>query len=320
MCDRFELLARIGIVPVVVVNKPESAVPLARALVRGGLPTAEVTFRTGAAPAAITAIAHQVPEILVGAGTVTSVALAKQAVEAGAKYIVSPGLNPAVVRWCQEQGVPVLPGVATPTEVEAAMELGLTTLKFFPAEQNGGVKMLKALAAPYGGVRFIPTGGVSGANLNEYLAQPNVIACGGSWICPPALVDAGDWAAVEGLCRQAVAAMHGFQLLHVGLNSRDEAEARANCEAFAGMFGFPVIELPGAFFAGTAMEVVKRPFLGEKGHIAVSTNSVERAMAWFEARGYRFRAEGVARDEKGLVAVYFEQEVGGFAVHLRRKP
>ncbi len=320
MSDCFKSLEAIGIIPVVVINDAAGAVPLARALVEGGIPTAEVTFRTEAAPAAIAAMAQQVPELLVGAGTVTSAEMARQAVDAGAKYIVSPGLNPAVVRWCLEHEVPVLPGVATPTEVEAAMELGLTMLKFFPAEQNGGVKMLKSLASPYKTIRFIPTGGVGKENLNEYLGQPNVAACGGSWICPPALVDAGDWAGITRLCREAVAEMHGFQLLHIGLNSRDEQEARANCEAFAGLFGFPVIELPGAFFAGTAMEVVKKPFLGEKGHIAISTNSVERAMAWFERRGCRFRAEGVARDEKGLIAVYFEQEVGGFALHLRRKP
>lgn len=312
-------LGNVGIVPVVILNHAENAAPLAKALMRGGIPAAEVTFRTAAAEDSIAAMAREVPDLLVGAGTVTTAEMAQRAVRAGARYIVSPGLNPEVVKWCLANDVAVLPGVATPTEIEAAMALGLTTLKFFPAAQNGGIPMLKALASPYGGVRFVPTGGVNLANLVEYLDLPNVAACGGSWICPPDRIDAGDWAGIERLCQEAVRTLHGFALLHIGLNSRDENEARENCSAFAELFGFPVQELPGAFFAGTAMEVVKKPFLGEKGHIAISTNNVERAMAWFAARGVAFREEGVTRDQKGILAVYFEQEIGGFALHLRRK-
>lgn len=320
MNEVLQKLSDIGIVPVVVLNDARNAVPLARALAAGGIPAAEITFRTAAARDAIAAIAREVPQVLVGAGTVTSAEMAQQAVEAGARYIVSPGFSPAVVRWCLANGVPVLPGVATPTEVEAALALGLTELKFFPAALNGGIPMLRALASPYRQVRFIPTGGVSEANLNDYLALPNVLACGGSWVCPPALADAGEFDRITQLCAQSVRTMHGFSLLHVGLSSRDAAEAQQNCTAFAQLFGFPVSEAPGAFFAGTALEAVKGPSFGEKGHIAIAANSVERAVAYFEARGCRFRTEGAVRDEKGLVAVYFEQEIGGFALHLRRRP
>ena len=320
MNDVIRQISDIGIVPVVILNSAENAVKLAQALADGGIPTAEVTFRTDAARDAIAAMTREVPHMLVGAGTVTSPELARIAVEAGAKYIVSPGLNPRVVAWCKEHEIPVLPGVSTPTEVEAAMELGLSTLKFFPAEQSGGIPMLKALASPYRGVTFIPTGGVGRQNLCDYLALPNVAACGGSWIVPAELVDAGEFGAITALCRDAVRVMHGFSLLHVGLNSADAAEAGQNARLLAELFGLEVSELPNAYFAGDMVEVVKKPFLGNHGHIAVACNHMERAMAHFAARGITFREEGVARDEKGIVAIYFTQEIGGFAVHLRRKP
>lgn len=320
MNDILGRLSSIGIVPVVILNSAERAVALAEALLAGGIPAAEVTFRTPAAREAIAAIAREVPDVLLGAGTVTSVELAQQAVEAGAKYIVSPGLNPEVVSWCTGHGIPVLPGVATPTEVEAAMALGLTTLKFFPAEQNGGIAMLEALASPYRAVKFIPTGGVGKDNLCAYLALPNVAACGGSWIVPEHLIDAGDFAAITALCREAVRTMHGFSLCHVGLNSADATEAEQNVRLFAALFDLPVSELPNAYFAGDIVEVVKKPFLGAHGHIAIACNSMERALAYFAARGITFREEGIGRDEHGIVAIYFTQEIGGFAVHLRRKP
>lgn len=212
MDDIFNKLYRLGIVPVLVINDAENAVSLARALKNGGIPTAEVTFRTPAAKESIRRITNEVPGMLVGAGTVTSAELAKQAIDAGAQYIVSPGLNPKVVNFCLEQNIPVLPGVSSPTEIEAAMELGLDVLKFFPAEASGGCKMLKALASPYQKIKFIPTGGIGLKNLNDYLNLPNVLACGGSWICPDSLVDAQKFEEIEALCRQAVLTMHGFCL------------------------------------------------------------------------------------------------------------
>ncbi len=312
-----ERISLIGILPVVVLEDAEAAVPLARAMERGGIPAAEVTFRTGAAEESIRRIAAEVPGVLVGAGTVTSVELAERAVRAGAKFIVSPGLNPAVVRYCLENGIPVVPGVSSPTEIEAAMGLGLSVLKFFPAEQVGGRAMLKALASPYGGIRFIPTGGVGKENLNDYLSLPNVLACGGSWICPASLSAAGRFDEIEELCRQAVRHMHGFTLEHVGINLAGDAGKDAR--EFGEMFSLPVRELPGSFFAGEIAEFMKGPFLGDRGHIAIGVNNVDRAAAYFEARGYGFREETKKRDARGLTLAYFEKEIGGFALHLVRK-
>ena len=197
-------LARRVLVPVVVLQEAGDADLLADALVAGGLPVAEVTFRTAAAADAIRVIADR-GDVLVGAGTVLSPAQVDQAVAAGARYVVSPGLSKAVVERCAEHGVPALPGAVTATEVQAALELGLDTVKFFPAGTSGGPAAIKALAAPFGGVRFVPTGGVSPANLAEYLAIGSVVAVGGSWMVPAERVAAHDRAGLVDLISTAVA-------------------------------------------------------------------------------------------------------------------
>lgn len=200
-----QALSQIGIVPVIKINDASKAAQLGRALVQGGLPAAEITFRSEAAADAISCIAKETPSVFVCAGTVLTVEHAKRAVDAGAKAVISPGTNLDVVRWCLKQGVPVLPGCATPSEVEACMREGLTLLKLFPAEVVGGVAMLKALAGPYANVKFMPTGGISPSNVKAYLSLPNVIACGGSWIAPEKRIDSGDFAEIERLAREAAA-------------------------------------------------------------------------------------------------------------------
>lgn len=197
-------LGRLGVVPVVTIERSEDAVELGRALMAGGLPCAEITFRTAAAEEAIRQISSSLPHVIVGAGTVLSVDQANMAVSAGARFIVSPGFNPKVVDWCLEHEVPVTPGVVTPTEIDMALDKGLDILKFFPAEAIGGVAMLKAIAAPYIGVRFIPTGGISPQNLGEYLKLPMVHACGGSWLAPAKLISAGAFDEITHLTEEAV--------------------------------------------------------------------------------------------------------------------
>ena len=201
----FEELGRHRIVPVVVLDDPGQAAPLASALIEGGLPVAEVTFRTAAAADAIRVIAAR-GDVLVGAGTVLTAEQVDAAVAAGAGYVVSPGLSRAVVERCAHHGVPVLPGAVTATEVQAALELGCSTLKFFPAGTSGGPAAIRALAAPFGQVRFVPTGGVGAANLADYLSIPVVVAVGGSWMVPRAAIASGDWATIRDLTRAAVAA------------------------------------------------------------------------------------------------------------------
>lgn len=205
MRELLEELGHLGVVPVVEIERSEDAVALGRALLTGGLPCAEITFRTEAAEEAIRRIASSLPEIIVGAGTVLWVDQADRAVSAGARFIVSPGLNPKVVDWCIEHEVPVTPGVATPTEIEMALDKGLKILKFFPAEALGGLAMLKAIAAPYGGVKFIPTGGINQDNLADYLAHRSVHCCGGSWLVKAKLISAGRFDEITRLTEEAVA-------------------------------------------------------------------------------------------------------------------
>lgn len=202
----FDEVARIGVLPVVVLDSPEQAAPLAEALIAGGLPAAEVTFRTDAAAAGLRAMAAY-PELLLAAGTVRTPAQVDQALEAGARMIVSPGLSEAVVRAAHDAGAPIVPGVATASEVLRAGELGLDVVKFFPAQTSGGAPAVKALAAPFADMRFIPTGGISTENLASYAALPAVLAVGGSWMVERALLTAGDWATVTQRARDAVSAV-----------------------------------------------------------------------------------------------------------------
>ena len=199
----FEQLGEIGVIPVIRIDRAEDAAPLARALLEGGLGTAEITFRTAAAAEAIGRIAREVPDILVGAGTVLTVQQAEQAVAAGARYVVSPGFDAAVVDWCQARNIAVLPGAVTPTEITMALAKGLRMLKFFPAEEMGGARMLKALYGPYQEVRFVPTSGINAAKLPEYLALPNVVACGGSWMATAAMIAAGQFAEIARVAAEA---------------------------------------------------------------------------------------------------------------------
>lgn len=198
-----EKISELKIVPVVVLNDAKDARPLAKALVEGGLPCAEVTFRTDAAEESIRIMAEEYPDMLVGAGTVLTTDQVDRAVAAGAKFIVSPGLNPRIVKYCVEKGILIVPGCANASDIEQALENGLEVVKFFPAEQAGGLPMIKALAAPYVNVKFMPTGGVNQKNINDYLAFNKVVACGGTWMVKNDLVEAGNFEEITRLTKEA---------------------------------------------------------------------------------------------------------------------
>ena len=196
-------IGQMGIVPVVVLNDVKNAVPLAQSLINGGLPCAEVTFRTEAAQQSIAEISKNFPQMFVGAGTVLTTEQVDRAVDAGAKFIVSPGFNPKVVEYCIKKGYPVTPGIMTPTELEMALEFGLDVVKFFPAENAGGLKMIKAMAAPYTKMKFMPTGGINPQNVREYLQCAKILACGGSWMVKGDLINSGNFAEIEKLTKEA---------------------------------------------------------------------------------------------------------------------
>ena len=203
MNDTLKQIGSTGIVPVVVLNKVADAEPLAEALIKGGLPCAEVTFRTDAAEESIRAIAKKFPDMFVGAGTVLTTEQVDRAIGAGAKFIVSPGLNPKVVEYCIKKGYPITPGIMTPTELEVALGFGLDVVKFFPAENAGGLKMIKAMSAPYTMMKFMPTGGINATNVRDYLACDKILACGGSWMVKGDLINAGNFAEIERLTKEA---------------------------------------------------------------------------------------------------------------------
>lgn len=203
MSSIYEQFAELGVIPVIKVDDPDQAEPLAKALCEGGLPAAEVTFRTDSAAETIARMVKACPDMLVGAGTVLNRDQVDAAVAAGAQFIVSPGLNPDTVSWCIEKGVPILPGTCTPGDIERAISLGLDVVKFFPAEASGGINMIKALAAPYNKMKFMPTGGVKPSNLKDYLEQDCILACGGTWMVPDSALQAGDFEQIRKLTEEA---------------------------------------------------------------------------------------------------------------------
>lgn len=204
MIKVLEDIQKLGIVPVVVIDDVKDAEPLAKALCDGGLPCAEVTFRTDAAEESIRIMSEKFPQMLIGAGTVLTTDQVDRAVAAGAKFIVSPGLNPRVVKYCVEKNIPITPGCSSASDIEQALENGLEVVKFFPAEPAGGLPMIKALAAPYVGVKFMPTGGINANNVKEYLGYNRILACGGSWMVKGDLIKAGDFAKITQLTKEAV--------------------------------------------------------------------------------------------------------------------
>lgn len=315
-----EEISKIGIVPVIALDDAKDAKPLAEALMNGGLPCAEVTFRTDAAEESIRIMTQSFPEMLVGAGTVLTTEQADRAAAAGAKFIVSPGLNPKVVKHCIEKGYPILPGTANPSDVEQAIELGLDVVKFFPAEQNGGIAMIKAMSAPYTKMKFMPTGGVNADNLKDYLDFKKIVACGGSWMVKKELVAAGEFDKIEQLTREAVTKMLGFEIRHVGINASNEEEAVKTVELFEKMFGFTKKMGNSSVFASTAVEVMKTPYLGRNGHIAIGTNYIKRAVYHLERMGVQFDYDTCKPDANGdYKAIYLKDEICGFAVHLLQK-
>lgn len=203
MNEVLKKIGETGIIPVVVLNDSKNAVPLAQALINGGLPCAEVTFRTDAAQQTISEMTKKFPQMFVGAGTVLTIEQVERAVDAGAKFIVSPGFNPKVVEYCLKKNYPITPGIMTPTEIEAALEFGLDVVKFFPAENAGGLKMIKAMAAPYTMMKFMPTGGINTTNVRDYLKCDKILACGGSWMTKSDLIDCGNFAEIERLAKDA---------------------------------------------------------------------------------------------------------------------
>lgn len=312
-------LYRIGIVPVVALEDAADALPLGAALKKSGVSAIEVTFRTAAAADAIRLLTREMPELLVGAGTVLTKAQADAAIEAGAKFIVSPGFQPELVSYVLSKGVPMCPGTATPGEMEQAMALGLSAVKFFPAEQNGGAPMLKALSAPYRDLLFMPTGGVKLENLRTYLALDQVFACGGTWLATKDDIKAKAFDKITARTREAVKTMLNFRIKHVGINSKDEAEAKKTATLLCSIFDFDYNDTELSVFTGSAVEVMKFMGRGSLGHVAIGADNVDRAEYYLKQRGFSFDESTRRVDASGRTTfLYLKDEIGGFAFHLTK--
>lgn len=312
-----EEFGNVGVVPVIKLDKVENAEKLAKALRDGGINCAEVTFRAKGADEVIRRMTKAYPDMFVGAGTVLTCEQADAAYAAGAKFCVAPGLNPKVVKHCLDSGIPFAPGLSSASEIEQALELGLDFVKFFPAEQAGGLAYIKSICGPYTTMRFMPTGGISPDNLNTYLSYNKIVCCGGSWIVPAKMLEEENWEGITALCREAISRMLDFKLVHVGINCKDAGEAESVADKFDDAFGFAKKVGNSSVFASTYVECMKSPFRGDMGHIAISTNSVKRAVYQLKMRGYEADETSFKYDKAGnLTVAYLKDQFGGFAVHL----
>ncbi|MHB1394905.1 MAG: bifunctional 4-hydroxy-2-oxoglutarate aldolase/2-dehydro-3-deoxy-phosphogluconate aldolase [Clostridia bacterium] len=320
MNEILKQIGDIGIVPIMQLDSADDAVPLAKALNDGGIPLMEIMFRTPAAEESIKRISKEMPDFLVGAGTILSVEQAQKAIDAGAQFIVSPGFNPKVVKFCIDNNIPITPGCVTPTEIEAAIEMGIDVVKFFPAVQTGGVAAMNELSGPYPGVKFIATGGLTAETMCEYIKFDKLLAAGGGFMVEQSFIKNKEYDKVTELVAEVLHAMLGFEVGHVGINCTEDSQAKQLSKQLADLFSFPVSEFPKSYFPGKLFEVMKNPYFGVKGHISILTNDVPRAYAYFKRKGVPFREETAAYNKNGkLSVIYFEEEYGGFALHLAQK-
>ena len=314
-----EKIGELGIIPVVKIEKAEDALPLGRALLDGDLPIAEITFRTSAAEESIKILTKELPKLLVGAGTVLTVEQVKEAVSAGAQFIVSPGFNPRVVDYCIKNSIPITPGINNPTQIEMALERGIEVVKFFPAEASGGLPLLKSMSAPYAGIKFIPTGGINLNNLCSYLSDNKVLACGGSWMVKADLISSGNFAEITRLTKEAISTMLGFEFAHLGINEETKDKALNSANQLSRLFYLPIKEGTSSIFTGPGFEVIKNQYLGKHGHIAIATKDIHRAIAYLKMKGISVLPETAKEKEGKFKAIYLDQEISGFAIHLLQK-
>ncbi|MDR3021399.1 MAG: bifunctional 4-hydroxy-2-oxoglutarate aldolase/2-dehydro-3-deoxy-phosphogluconate aldolase [Clostridiales bacterium] len=321
MSNILQQIEDIGIVPVVTLGDVNKAKNLGSALIKGGLNAAEVTFRVEGADKVISAMAKHFPNMLVGAGTVLTEEQADRAVKAGAKFLVAPGLNAKVVKHCQSLGVTFIPGVSSASEVELALELGLSHVKFFPAEQAGGVAYIKSISAPYTTVKFMPTGGVSDKNVNDYLSLNSVFACGGSWMVAGELIKSDNWDEVTRLTSLAVDKMLGFEFVHMGIHSSEQKSALAGADKLVSLFGLDKKVGNSSVFITPQIEITNTMLYKKVGHIAIRTNSMKRAIAMLKSKGIALEEDSIKTKPDGSIHIAYlkDVDINGFAVHLIAK-
>jgi 2-dehydro-3-deoxyphosphogluconate aldolase/(4S)-4-hydroxy-2-oxoglutarate aldolase len=310
----------IGLVPLVTLDNVADAVPFGKALVAGDIPIAEVTFRTNACLKSIQAMRREVPGLIVGAGTVHTVEQAKNAVNAGAEFIVTPAFNPSVIEWCIDNHIDIIPGTISPADIESAIGFGIEVCKFFPAAAYGGVKTLQALAGPFKQMKFLPTGGITYDNMNDYLNLSNVAAVGGSFMTPSTLVHTKNWQGITQNCKNVVRHLFDFTLGHVGLHVPGRKEAESIADGLCRLMLKDKKTGVDNFFVGTFAEICDHEMPGVNGHICLDTRDISRVMAYYKRHNIGINEDLCFRDDDGQIKVFFLKEtVGGFSIHFRKK-
>ncbi len=310
-------IAHIGMIPVLTIDKKERAIPLAKALAKGGLPLMEVMFRTEAAAESVKIIAHELPDFLIGAGTVLSIEQAERAVDYGAKFLVAPGFNPKVVKWAVDHKVPIVPGTVTPTEVDAAREMGVHVLKFFPAVQQGGVPAMGLLSGPYSDVRWVPTGDLTRPLANEYLQFNKVAAAGGDFMLKYADIHSDNYAKITADTEETILGYLNFHVARFGFSSADKASASSLSDRLCAVFHQKTGEIEGSTFAGALFECLYSNAVSSRGEIAVGTRDVTRAYYYLKRCGIEFSEDTVDYFEDGRIAtIYLKEKFDDFAIRL----
>ena len=311
-----------GVVPVLCPPSADDAEPLVDAFCKGGVPAFEVILRRPCALEVIRRVHTAFPQVALGAGTVFTKEQVDAAKAAGASYIVSPGFDTELCKYCEEQELPYLPGCVTASEMTTAyVKYGLRHLKFFPAEQMGGTAALTLLHGPFPQAKFVVTGGIGPVNMGNYLEKTFVGAMGSSFFAPQDLIVAKNWEKITANCRLAMDISLGFELAHIGINHANEEEAIAAAKRFGALFRMPVNPTNSAVFTGTGIENRKAPFHGAKGHIGFFTRSVRRALAYYRKSGVAIMEDSIRKTADGTPeSFYLAEEIGGFAVHVMKRP
>ena len=317
-----EILKKIydsGVLPVIAVNDIEEAVPLATACKQAGLTAIEITFRTECAAEALKAIKQAYPEMLLGAGTVLTPETVDEAIACGVDFIVTPGFNPDVVKYTISKNFPIVPGVSCASQIEQAMALGLDTVKFFPAEQSGGVPALKAFAGPYKKLKFIPTGGMTIDNFTTYTSLNNVVAIGGSFMINKKHIADKDVDAMVNDIVAVVDRMLNLKLSHIGMNLGNEEEALKIANLLQSLLHMPYKNGNSSIFVGNKeFELMKVEGKGKNGHIGIGVSDIDRGIHYLETRGLKFNNDSLVVKENKKIAIYFADEIGGYAFHLMK--
>lgn len=320
MQDIFELIEQGGILPELTIEDAIDAIAIGQAISEGGIPIAEVTFRTAEAENAIRLMSSAIPDMMIGAGTVLTTEQAQQAIDAGAKFIVSPGINAEVVNYCREKGVPMIPGVCTPSDIENAIRLGLRMVKFFPAEANGGIEGIRAISAPYPNMNFLASGGIDESTVESYLHSRRVVAVAGNWMASNEMIKARDFETVKKKCAEAVRMLLGLEIDHIGVAFAKDEEARMAAEDVGKLFAADINEKPLGYFAGDFFEAVRPGGQGTNGFIAIKTNHIGRAINYFELRGAVFNKNSIEYSESGdIKSIYMDREWQGIGLKLIQK-